>query len=283
MLDLAHARDRMVDVQIARRGVRDRYVLEALRRVPREVFVEPGFEEFAYEDGPLPIGEGQTISQPYIVALMIEAAEVKPGDSVLEVGAGSGYAAALMGQIAGRVYAIERHPSLAKSAQERFKQLGYNNIVLRVGDGTRGWPEVVPFNAILVAAGGPEVPPALKEQLAIGGRLVIPVGEEERYQTLVKLTRKSEADFEEENLGAVAFVPLIGEQGWSEDGRRAGTNHVPGVSYGRSLPEMIADAAEPLPDFEDALSETLRPLLPHGESPEIVPTWIEKEFNRHRA
>jgi protein-L-isoaspartate(D-aspartate) O-methyltransferase len=251
MLDLAHARDRMVDVQIARRGVRDRYVLEALRRVPREIFVEPGFEEFAYEDGPLPIGEGQTISQPYIVALMIEAAEVKPGDSVLEVGAGSGYAAALMGQIADRVYAIERHPSLAKSAQERFKKLGYNNIVLRVGDGTRGWPEVAPFNAILVAAGGPEVPSALKEQLAIGGRLVIPVGEEERYQTLVKLTRKSEADFEEENLGAVAFVPLIGEQGWSEDGRRAATNHVPGVSRGRSLPEMIADAAEPLPDFDD--------------------------------
>src|ERR1044071_5336710 len=241
----------MVDVHIARRGVRDPYVLEALRRVPREAFVEPGFEEFAYEDGPLPIGEGQTISQPYIVALMIESAEVKPGDSILEVGAGSGYAAAVMAQIADRVYAIERHPSLGKSARQRFKKLGYDNIELRVGDGTRGWPEAAPFDAFLVAAGGPEVPPALKEQLAIGGRLVIPVGEEERYQTLIKLTRKSESEFEEENLGAVAFVPLIGEQGWAEDGRRAATNHVPGASRGRSLPEMIAEAAEPLPGFDD--------------------------------
>jgi len=212
MLDLAHARDRnrMVDVQIARRGIRDRHVLDAMRRVPREAFVEPGFEEFAYEDGPLPIGEGQTISQPYIVALMIEASEVKPGDNVLEVGAGSGYAAAVMSQIAGRVYTIERHPSLGNFARQRFKKLGYDNIELRVGDGTRGWREAAPFDAILVAAGGPEVPPALKEQLAIGGRLVIPVGEEERYQTLIKLTRKSDTQFEEENLGAVAFVPLIG-------------------------------------------------------------------------
>src|SRR5919197_1755515 len=185
--DLSRARDRMVDIQIAERGVRDPLVLKAMRRVPREVFVEPGFEEFAYEDSPLPIGEGQTISQPYIVALMIEAAEVRPGDKVLEVGAGSGYAAAVMGQIADRVYAIERHPSLGKSAQQRFKKLGYDNIELRIGDGTRGWPEAAPFDAILVAAGGPEVPPALKEQLAIGGRLVIPVGAQGRHQTLVKL------------------------------------------------------------------------------------------------
>ena len=182
MPDLARARDRMVDIQLARRGVRDTSVLEALRRVPREAFVQPGFEEFAYEDGPLPIGEGQTISQPYIVALMIEAAEVRPGDSVLEVGAGSGYAAAVMSQIADRVYAIERHPSLGNAACERFRKLGYDNIELRVGDGTRGWPEAAPFDAILVAAGGPDVPPALKEQLAIGGRLVIPVGEEVGHQ-----------------------------------------------------------------------------------------------------
>src|SRR5215204_6756819 len=135
MRDLSRERDQMVDVQLARRGIRDRHVLEAMRRVPRELFVEPGFEEFADEDGPLSVAESQTISQPYIVAWMIEAAEVKPGDRVLEVGAGSGYAAAVVGRIADRVHAIERHPSLGKSARERFKNLGYDNIDLRIGDG----------------------------------------------------------------------------------------------------------------------------------------------------
>ncbi|HEY7385697.1 MAG TPA: protein-L-isoaspartate(D-aspartate) O-methyltransferase [Beijerinckiaceae bacterium] len=252
MLDLPHARDRMVDVQIARRGVRDRYVLDAMRRVPREDFVEPGFEEFAYEDGPLPIGEGQTISQPYIVALMIEAAEIKPGDSVLEVGAGSGYAAAVMSQIADRVHAIERHPSLADAARRRFEKLGYDNIELRAGDGTKGWPEAAPFDAVLVAAGGPQVPQPLKEQLAVGGRLVIPVGDDIHDQRLLKVTRRDRDDYVEEDLGAVRFVPLIGERGWSEDGRRSATNHLPGQSRGQTLPEMIAEAAEPLPDPDDA-------------------------------
>src|SRR5215210_1858199 len=212
MLDLSRARDRMVAIQIARRSVRDRHVLDAMRRVPREAFVEPGFEEFAYKDGPLPIGEGQTISQPYIVALMIEAAELRPGDQVLEIGAGSGYAAAVMGQIANHVYAIERYPSLGEAARRRFSSLGYDNIELRVDDGTLGWPEAAPFDAILVAAGGPDVPPALKQQLAIGGRLVIPIGSHERrQQKLLKITRTGENEFGEENLGGVAFVPLIGE------------------------------------------------------------------------
>jgi protein-L-isoaspartate(D-aspartate) O-methyltransferase len=254
MLDPARnpARDRMVDVQLKGRGVRDRHVLDAMRRVPRESFVEPGFEEFAYEDGALPIGEEQTISQPYIVALMIEMAEVKPGDAVLEVGAGSGYAAAVMSRIANRVHAIERHASLAEAARRRFRELGYDNIELRVGDGTVGWPEAAPFDAILVAAGGPEVPRALKDQLAIGGRLVIPVGRHERQQKLLKITRKSETDYEEEDFGGVMFVPLIGAQGWAEDGKRAATNHVAGQSRGHSIPEMIASAAERLPDFDDA-------------------------------
>jgi protein-L-isoaspartate(D-aspartate) O-methyltransferase len=251
MPDLSRARDRMVDVQIARRGVRDPHVLNAMRQVPREAFVEPGFEEFAYEDGPLPIGEGQTISQPYIVALMIEAAEVRSGDRVLEVGAGSGYAAAVMSRIADRVYAIERHPSLGEAAQERFRRLGYDNIELRVGDGTLGWPDAAPFDAILVAAGGPEVPQALKEQLAVGGRLVIPVGAEEGHQTLLTVTRTGQAEYEEEDLGGVMFVPLIGEQGWAEDGRRSASNHLPGQSRGQSLPDLIAEAAEPLPDLDD--------------------------------
>jgi protein-L-isoaspartate(D-aspartate) O-methyltransferase len=251
MRDLSRLRNQMVDVQLARRGIRDRHVLEAMRRVPRELFVEPGFEEFAYEDGPLPIAENQTISQPYIVAWMIEAAEVKPEDRVLEVGAGSGYAAAVMSRVADRVYTIERHPSLADSARRRFKKLDYDNITLRIGDGTLGWPEAAPFDAMLVAAGGPHVPEALKEQLAIGGRLVIPVGGEGRSQKLLKITRTSESQYDREDLGGVVFVPLIGAQGWAEDGRRAATNHVLVQSREQTLPEMIREAAEHLPDFDD--------------------------------
>jgi protein-L-isoaspartate(D-aspartate) O-methyltransferase len=212
-------RDRMVDVQIARRGVHDIHVLTAMREVPREQFVDPGFEEFAYEDSPLPIGAGQTISQPYIVALMSEAAEVKPGDRVLEVGTGSGYAAAVLSRIAKHVYTIERHASLAEAAKARLAKLGYDNVEVRIGDGTRGLPEEAPFDAILVAASGPEVPPALEDQLAIGGRLIMPVSEELWGQSLRKFTRKSETVYEEEDLGAVRFVPLIGSQGWAENGR----------------------------------------------------------------
>lgn len=215
----SRARQRMVDLQIAGRGIRDPYVLGAMREVPREVFVAEGFEQFAYEDGALPIGAGQTISQPYIVALMIEAAGIEPGDIVLEVGAGSGYAAAVMGRIAKTAYGIERHASLAEEAGRRLAALGYDNVVIQVGDGTRGLPEKAPFDAILVAAGAPEVPDALKQQLAIGGRLVIPVGGGEG-QTLRKVTRVAEHRYEEENLGGVAFVPLIGEHGWTEDRRR---------------------------------------------------------------
>jgi len=217
MLDASLARDRMVDVQLVSRGLRNRFVLGAMRAVPREFFVDRGFEELAYEDGALPIGESQNISQAYMVALMIEAAEVKPGDRVLEVGAGSGYAAAVISRIAGYVHAIERHPSLAKAAQRRFSKLGYDNVELRLGDGTLGWPQVEPFDAIIVAAGGPEIPQALQQQLVIGGRLVMPVGSE-TLQTLIKVTRRGDKEFEREALRAVMFVRLIGEQGWSEDG-----------------------------------------------------------------
>lgn len=251
MHDLSERRNRMVQDQIARRGVRDQRVMDAMRQVPREAFVEAGLEEFAYEDHPLPIGEGQTISQPYVVALMIEAAEVKPGDRVLEVGAGSGYAAAVLGSVTGRVFAVERHPSLAASARERLERLGYRNVDLKAGDGTRGWPEEAPFDVILVAAGGPQPPAALKEQLATGGRLVIPVGAEKGRQKLLKITRKSELEYDEEDLGAVSFVPLVGEQGWAEDGTRAATNHVPGQRRGLSLPQLVAQAAEPLPGLDD--------------------------------
>jgi protein-L-isoaspartate(D-aspartate) O-methyltransferase len=240
----------MVEIQIARRGIRDRHVLDAMREVPREAFIEPGFEEFAYEDSPLPIGEQQTISQPYIVAFMVELAEAKPGNRVLEVGAGSGYAAAVLSRIAGQVYTIERHKSLA-AAKRRFAGLGYENIVVRTGDGSLGWPEAAPFDVILVSAGGPDVPEALKAQLAEGGRLVIPVGQSEHRQTLLKITRKDGSRYEEEKAGAVMFVPLVGRQGWAEDGRRAASNHVPGHARGLSLPDMIAEAAEPLPGIDD--------------------------------
>jgi protein-L-isoaspartate(D-aspartate) O-methyltransferase len=251
MEDLSSQRRRMVDEQIVRRGIRSAHVLAAMRVVPRDAFLPEGLQEFAYEDGPLPIGEGQTISQPYIVALMIEAAEVQPGNRVLDVGAGSGYAAAVLSRIARRVFAIERYESLVQEARERFRRLGYENIGLRTGDGTRGWPEEAPFDAILVAASGPEVPDSLKQQLAIGGRLVIPVSEDAWQQSLRKITRTGENTWEEDDLGAVAFVPLIGEQGWTEDGRRAASNHAPGRSRARSVPELIADTAEPLPDLDD--------------------------------
>ncbi len=250
MPDYTKLRNRMVDTHLARRGIRDKRVLQAMRDVPRERFVREGLEEFAYEDSALPIEEEQTISQPYIVAAMIEAAEIEPEDRVLEVGAGSGYAAAVLGQLAGEVFAIERHAALGKLAGERIAALGYDNVDIRVGDGTRGLAEEAPFDAILVAAGGPGVPDALKDQLAIGGHLVIPVGDP-GYQRLCKVTRIGESRFEEENLGAVMFVPLIGEQGWKEDGRRAASNHVPGASRNQTLPEIIAEAGEDLPAFDD--------------------------------
>ena len=251
MPDLARARQRMADVQLAGRGIRDTRVLDAMRSTPREAFVEEGFEEFAYEDGPLPIAEGQTISQPYIVALMLEAADLKPGDKILEVGTGSGYAAAIASRIAREVHTIERHASLAAMARRRLANGGYDNVVVHTGDGTRGFPGDEPYDAILVAAGGPQVPDALKKQLAIGGRLVIPVGASGEPQALLKVTRTGANAFEEENLGAVRFVPLIGAQGWAEDGTRSATTHVPGQSRGQSMSDLIAAAAEPLPSFDD--------------------------------
>lgn len=217
MTDYARLRDRMVDLHIARRGVCSPAVLHAMRIVPRERFVDEALLDFAYADTPLPIGEGQSISQPYIVAVMIEAAGIGSGDRVLEVGAGSGYAAAVMGRIAARVFAIERIATLVQAARDRMTALGYDNVDIRIGDGTRGLIEEAPFDAILVAAGGPDVPHALKDQLGIGGRLVIPVGHPGN-QRLCKVTRLGPDDFREEMLCAVSFVPLIGEQGWREDG-----------------------------------------------------------------
>jgi protein-L-isoaspartate(D-aspartate) O-methyltransferase len=209
------ARERMITAQLRRRGVRDARVLDAMANVPREAFVSAGTEEFAYEDGPLPIGEGQTISQPYIVATMAEAAELEPGDRMLEVGAGSGYAAAIFSRLAGHVFAVERHASLTEAARARCRALGYHNITLKTGDGSIGWLEEAPFDAILVAAGVPKPPGALKQQLKIGGRLIVPVGERDQ-QRLLRIRRTGEGTFQEDDLGGVRFVPLIGVQGWPE-------------------------------------------------------------------
>ena len=207
----------MVERQIAARGVVGKRLLEAMRTVPREAFVPDHLREFAYEDAPLSIEADQTISQPYIVALMIEAARLGPDGKVLEIGAGSGYAAAVMSRVAGRVYAIERHQELADLAAERMKRLGYGNVVVRHGDGSKGWPEEAPFDAILAAASGPDVPDVLLRQLAVGGRLVMPIGEPQAVQTLVAVTRSGEDQFDTEDLGPVRFVPLIGAHGWSHE------------------------------------------------------------------
>ena len=267
VLDSAYVRDRavMVERHLKARGIDDPLLLEAMGTVPREAFVPEHLQEFVYEDSALPIESGQTISQPYIVARMIELAEIKPGDTVLEVGAGSGYAAAVMSRMANKVFAIERHEALAKLAAARLKRLGYANAEIICADGTKGLAEEAPFQAIIVSAGGPHVPEALKQQLAIGGRLIVPVGEF-GFQTLIRVRRTGEDRFEEEDFGAVAFVPLIGEEGWAEPERegKAKLDAEPsGYATGLLVPakraltihnrvsKLMAEAAEPFGDLHE--------------------------------
>lgn len=208
------ARQEMVQQQIAARGIRSRLVLKTMSKVPREAFLPERLQDFAYQDAPLPIAEGQTISQPYIVALMTEALALIGGERVLEIGTGSGYAAAVLAEIAEQVYSLERHAALANSARDTLKRLNYHNIEVIHSDGTLGWPNAAPYQGIIVAAGAPLVPIALKQQLAIGGRLVIPVGDSERHQALLRVTRTGPHDYQEEHLTDVRFVPLIGQAGW---------------------------------------------------------------------
>ncbi|RJR41715.1 MAG: protein-L-isoaspartate(D-aspartate) O-methyltransferase [Deltaproteobacteria bacterium] len=209
-------RKRMVDTQIEARGVTSPRVLAAMRRVPRHRFVPQGLWDQAYNDYPLPIGEDQTISQPYIVALMTEALELKEGDRVLEIGTGSGYQAAVLAELASAVYSIDRLGSLTEKAQKVLAELGYNNLHVRVGDGTLGWPEEAPFDAILVTAGAPQVPRPLVEQLALGGRLVIPVGD--RFSQTLTRVRKVKDGVKYDYLGGCRFVRLIGQYAWPAGG-----------------------------------------------------------------
>ena len=217
MTDFANLRERMVRRQIESRGIENPMILDAFRDVPREAFVDESQRPWAYDDHPLPIGAGQTISQPYIVALMIEAAEIAPGDRVLEVGAGSGYAAAVISRIAASVVGIERQHDLVQIARERVDRLGYRNVRIVEGDGTLGWPEDAPFEAILAAASGKHVPRPLVDQLAPGGRLVMPIGDPGGVQELIKVVKRSDGTTTRESLGRVRFVPLIGQEGWRGD------------------------------------------------------------------
>ncbi|HEY5128334.1 MAG TPA: protein-L-isoaspartate(D-aspartate) O-methyltransferase [Bradyrhizobium sp.] len=262
----AALRAEMVERNIAARGVRDDLVLEAMRKVPRELFLPANLREFAYDDSPLPIAGEQTISQPYIVAFMAEALMLKGGEKVLEIGAGSGYAAAVLSEIAAHVYTVERLGPLAKQAAATLADLGYDNVHVLHGDGTRGWPEHAPYDAIVVAAGGPQVPESLKEQLKIGGRLVIPVGADQRAQELVRVIRISKNQYRSEDIADVRFVPLIGEEGWAgAKGKGKGKGRAPlrraprPVSPGEeTLVRNLADAAEPFPSIDAA---DLDPLL----------------------
>jgi protein-L-isoaspartate(D-aspartate) O-methyltransferase len=253
--DFSRLRREMVDDAIISRGVRSELVLNAMRSVPRENFLPERLREFAYEDSPLPIEEGQTISQPYIVAFMTEALALQGGERVLEIGTGSGYAAAVLSEIVGEVYTVERIGQLAEKAASTLVDLGYDNVHVLHGDGTKGWPDHAPFDGIIVAAGGPKVPESLKGQLKIGGRLVIPVGRDPRAQELVRITRISEKEFKREDLADVRFVPLVGQEGWAPTERER--TQLPTAkpvtrSSQKSLAQAIAAGCEPFDSLETA-------------------------------
>jgi len=215
MNNYAIARRRMVEEQVKARGIADPRVLEAMLKVPRHKFVEDALAGQAYQDGPLPIGEKQTISQPYMVALMSAALELKGTETVLEVGTGSGYQAAVLAHLASRVFSLERIPGLARQARKVLDACGYGKVNIRLADGTHGWPEMGPFDGIIVTAGAPDVPQCYLDQLAVGGRLVIPVGDR-ISQELLRITRVSADEFRQERLVGCRFVPLVGNHGWQE-------------------------------------------------------------------
>jgi protein-L-isoaspartate(D-aspartate) O-methyltransferase len=212
--DYAELRKRMVQEQIASRGIRDPRIIASMEKIPRHLFVPENLRDQAYEDSPLPIGEGQTISQPYIVAWMTSLLEISEDDRVLEVGSGSGYQTAVLCELAGQVYTIEMNAELAARAEEALRLLGYKNFAIRIADGTRGWPEEAPFNGVMVTAGAPSVPQPLLDELADGGRMVIPVGS--KSMQMLTLIRRKGGEFETVQEGNCAFVPLLGEFGWQK-------------------------------------------------------------------
>lgn len=202
----------MVETQLINRGIQDPRVLEAMRTVPRHLFVDEALKEQAYSDHPLPIGDKQTISQPYVVALMTEALRLQGREKILEIGTGSGYQAAILAVLGGRVFSIERFPTLAYKANQVFQKLGYKNILVRVGDGTLGWPDEAPFDRIIATAGAPKIPDPLLDQLAIGGRMILPVGSRDSQELL--LVERFTEGIRKTELGGVRFVDLVGKWGW---------------------------------------------------------------------
>ena len=213
-MNFQKARDRMVETQLVSRGIQDPRVLEAMRKVPRHKFVDEALKDQAYNDHPIPIGDKQTISQPYIVALMTEILKLQGNEKVLEIGTGSGYQAAILAELADRVFSIERFANLAYRANQTLQKLGYKNIIVRVADGTLGWPDEAPFDAIMVTAGAPKIPQPLIDQLAMGGRLVVPVGD--RLSQELFLAERGAEGIKKTNLGGVRFVDLVGKWGWQE-------------------------------------------------------------------
>ena len=281
-------RERFVSEQIEARGVRDARVLAAMRKVPRERFVPEHLKDEAYADSPLPIGGGQTISQPYIVAFMIEALGLRGGEKVLEIGAGSGYAAAVLAEIAGEVFTVERIAQLAERAATNLADAGYTNVHVRHADGTEGWSDQAPFDAILVSAGAPDIPKSLMRQLAVGGHMVIPVGSDPRAQELIRVTRRDEDEYEREDIADVRFVPLIGKEGW-ESGEGEWETKPPRVVQARpavsmSTPGLIATYGEGFVDLDQA---RLGPLLRRIGDARVVligeATHGTSEFYRMRA
>ena len=262
MYNFARLREQMVAKQIHARGVRDQRVLDAMGKVPREKFVPNHLQLSAYDDRPLPIAEGQTFSQPYVIAYMIEALALQGGERVLVVGVGSGYATAVLAEIAGEVYAMEHIGQLAEIAASHLMDAGYENAHIMHADGTRGWLDEAPFEAILVADAVPSIPESLKSQLSTGGRMIVPVGSNMRAQELVRLTRQEKGQFLREDVADMRFVPPIGEHGWEEDTTGMATSRARVIlkkpEIDQSLPELISKYAE---EFDTVENADLQPLL----------------------